>query len=283
MGRSPDGSGLGWPLLLGGAAAGVIGAMPAVVAYLQLTQPDQLRDDPSLWYLAAASPVVAAFVTVRAGGWPHRAAGPTVARRAAMLLGATVAAAMIVLVVAGRSLDADGPGRSGLAAYAAAALVSMAGVAVLRRRRPPTARDGRRDGRDRKHNVNAKPRPGQIWWGLVPFDGTEEPVHRPFLVLRLDGQTLTVLPITDKDNTGRRDFAPFCPDPRASALKPGSVRMRKVEIDLRDLDRRYPPERCPDPLWHTVQVRFGPPPQRSSSPPPRSPSGARRSSPTSRR
>ena len=269
MGQSPDGSGFGWPLLLGGAVAGVIGGMPAVVAYLQLTEPEQLHDNPSLWYLAAAAPVVALLVAVRAGGWPDRAALTTVIRRAAALLGGTVAAAMVVLVVAGRSLDADGPGRSAVAAYGVAALAMVVGAVLLRRRRP-AARSRRQDGRARPYDVNATPRPGEIWWGVVPFDEGEGSTHRPFVVLSVRGRTLTVLSITTNDISRWKDCLPFHPAPE-SGLEPGFVEMRACEIDVRDVDRRRQPSPCPKQLWRKVQARFGPPPQRSA--PPRPPAG----------
>lgn len=151
------------------------------------------------------------------------------------------------------------------AAGIAAALLVAAAIVVLRRRGPAAAprRSGRRPAgpagrRGRQRRGGGTPRPGEIWWGIVPFREGEGSTTRPFLVLDVRGRSLTVFPITKNDYSYRNDYLPFRPDSATSDLAPGAVELRPCTIDLRDVRRRAATT-CPPSLWRKVQGRYQPP------------------------
>lgn len=71
------------------------------------------------------------------------------------------------------------------------------------------------------------PWPGEIWWAMVPFAEVAEAKDRPCLVLAVQGDVVTVAPITTK----------FHPGGWMIALPPGSVgdrRGRQSYLKLRE-------------------------------------------------
>jgi hypothetical protein len=270
MGQPSQGrSGCGClPVLLGPplfAAVGIVGAAPATVAYLQLTQPAQLRANPIWWAFAAAAPLVALAVAGCATRGPVLGNAGAVLRRAATLFAATTAVTLVIFVGYSRSLDAHGPGRSAMVAALGAAVVSLVGVLVVRRmgaRRQDAPTAARRPSRPRGGNgkTGRRPRPtaprrGEIWWGTVPFRHNDGSTHRPFLVLAVRGSKVTGLPITRNDYTYRDDYLPFEPDASTADLSPGSVSLAPRTLDLEDVDGRARTA-CPTGLWQLIDARF---------------------------
>jgi hypothetical protein len=262
------------PVLLGPllfAALGAVGAAPATVAYLQLTQPARLRENPIWWALAAAAPLVAVAVVGCATSGPILDGVGSMLRRAATLFAATTAVALVIFVGWGRGLDAHGPGRSAMAAALGSAVVSLVGILVLRRlapRRPDAAAAGRRapqargGGRPHRRQAPKSPQPapkaprrGEIWWGTVPFRHYDGSTRRPFLVLNVTGGAVTGLPITRNDYTYRDDYLPFEPDARTADLGPGSVSLAPRTLRLDDVGARAGTP-CPRALWRMIDARF---------------------------
>ncbi|MCS0634667.1 type II toxin-antitoxin system PemK/MazF family toxin [Streptomyces sp. LP05-1] len=110
-------------------------------------------------------------------------------------LGAVVLLAFLVTLV-------DGLGRGGRP--------------PARRRRPAgrTRPPGRPAGTGTARGTGARPRPGEIWWALVPYEDGPGGKDRPCLVLAVRGGRACVVKITSKHHDGR---------PGVIALPPGAV------------------------------------------------------------
>ncbi|MET9554949.1 type II toxin-antitoxin system PemK/MazF family toxin [Streptomyces sp. NPDC006645] len=151
-------------------------------------------------------------------------------------------------------------------------VVVLALVATLvdgrgRSPRPPDARFRRsrsRAGTDRRPRGPAgtkpgggaggrKPKPGEIWWAMVPFEDGAGAKDRPCLVLSVRGRTVLVAKITSKFHEARPGVIPLPPeavgdaDGRRSFLETDELR----RVDSRAFRRRVGPA---DPeLWRQVR------------------------------
>lgn len=97
------------------------------------------------------------------------------------------------------------------------------------------------------------PKPGEIWWAMVPYeDGTGEK-DRPCLVLSVQGRTVLVAKITSKFHEGRPGVIPLPPD----VVRDTGGRRSYLETDeLRRVDSRAFRRRvgAADPgLWRQVR------------------------------
>lgn len=124
---------------------------------------------------------------------------------------------------------------------AVAAVVAVAVVAGLidtyNRLRKPHRRTGRprhRPGR------RPEPRQGEIWWADVPYEDRPGSKDRPCLVIKVDGETITVAKITSKYNDERPGVIPLPPGTvsdskgRASFLETDELR----EVDVWEFRRK---------------------------------------------
>lgn len=103
-------------------------------------------------------------------------------------------------------------------ALAAAALVVLAlVVALLRRARRPRRR---------------RPRPGELWFALVPYEDRPGAKDRPVLVLEVDGDAVVVAQLTSQDKSRRRDHV------SAPARLTGMRKDSWLELRRRTLRRR---------------------------------------------
>ncbi|MFD4115687.1 type II toxin-antitoxin system PemK/MazF family toxin [Streptomyces niveus] len=152
-------------------------------------------------------------------------------------------------------------------------VVVLALVATLvdgrgRSPRPPGARFGRsrpRGGTDRRPPrgpAGAKPgtgaggrgpKPGEIWWAMVPFEDGDGAKDRPCLVLSVRGRTVLVAKITSKFHEARPGVIALPPeavgdtDGRRSFLETEELR----RVDTRAFRRRVGPA---DPgVWRQVR------------------------------
>ncbi|GEA80823.1 hypothetical protein CUD01_12670 [Cellulomonas uda] len=91
-----------------------------------------------------------------------------------------------------------------LGAAALVALLVVAAVARRARRRPGGRPGGRRGGRPRGRG----PRPGELWFALVPFEDRSGAKDRPVLVLDVQGGSVVVAQLTSQDKSRRRDHVP---------------------------------------------------------------------------
>ncbi|KIF72199.1 hypothetical protein HY68_15740 [Streptomyces sp. AcH 505] len=101
------------------------------------------------------------------------------------------------------------------------------------------------------------PRPGEIWWAMVPFEDGPGSKDRPCLVLSVRGRSAQVAKITTKGHTER---------PGVIALPPGMVqdaqgRASFLEMDeLRDVrlkDFRRRAGEADGELWKRIQRLAG--------------------------
>lgn len=109
-------------------------------------------------------------------------------------------------------------------------------------------------GRVRRAHARPAPRPGEVWWALVPYgNGEAEDGERPCLVLKAAGATVTVAGITRRHDDGRPGAIPLPPgslgDGRdgAALLETDEVH----EVGVRDFRRKAGPV---DPeVWDRVR------------------------------
>ncbi|MFD3483316.1 type II toxin-antitoxin system PemK/MazF family toxin [Streptomyces sp. NPDC058665] len=117
-------------------------------------------------------------------------------------------------------------------------------------RGPAGTRPGTRPG-DRAGGRG--PKPGEIWWAMVPYeDGTGEK-DRPCLVLSVRGRTVLVAKITSKFHEGRPGVIPLPPDVVGDT---GGRRSYLETDELRRVDSRAFRRRAgaADPgLWRQVR------------------------------
>ncbi|MFG2171289.1 type II toxin-antitoxin system PemK/MazF family toxin [Streptomyces niveus] len=152
-------------------------------------------------------------------------------------------------------------------------VVVLALVATLvdgrgRSPRPPGARFGRSrpgggtDRRPPRGPARAKPgagagtrgpKPGEIWWAMVPFEDGDGAKDRPCLVLSVRGRTVLVAKITSKFHEARPGVIALPPeavgdtDGRRSFLETEELR----RVDTRAFRRRVGPA---DPgVWRQVR------------------------------
>jgi len=78
----------------------------------------------------------------------------------------------------------------------------------------------------------ARPRPGEVWFALVPFEDGRAAKDRPVLVLRTRGRHVEVARFTSQDRTQRRDHL------RVPDGLPGLARTSWVDLRPRTLRRR---------------------------------------------
>ncbi|GGL13671.1 MULTISPECIES: hypothetical protein [Cellulomonas] len=115
--------------------------------------------------------------------------------------------------------DLTTPQRS--AGVAVLVLVLLILRALVRRKRRGGSRRGRR-----------APRPGEVWYALVPFDDGTGAKDRPVLVLRRSGRHVVVARFTSQDKSGRRDHV------RAPAGLPGMLVAGWLDLTPRTLRPR---------------------------------------------
>ncbi|MCI3222822.1 type II toxin-antitoxin system PemK/MazF family toxin [Streptomyces sp. NP-1717] len=106
-------------------------------------------------------------------------------------------------------------------------------------RRPPRGPAGRRTGAKTGAKTGAEtggrtggrePRPGEIWWAMVPYEDGPGAKDRPCLVLSVRGRTVLVAKITSKFHEERPGVIPLPPkavgdlDGRQSFLETDELR-----------------------------------------------------------
>ncbi|HEY0188398.1 MAG TPA: type II toxin-antitoxin system PemK/MazF family toxin [Cellulomonas sp.] len=119
-------------------------------------------------------------------------------------------------------------------------LVGLAALAVLVALGRRRAR-GRRAGRTRSRGRRPAPRPGEVWFALVPFEDGTGAKDRPVLVLAIDTRTCTIARLTSQDQDARRDYA------RVPPGVPGLRRSSWVSLRPQALDRSAFRRRIGDP------------------------------------
>ncbi|MFD5898422.1 MULTISPECIES: type II toxin-antitoxin system PemK/MazF family toxin [unclassified Streptomyces] len=121
-------------------------------------------------------------------------------------------------------------------------------------RRPPRGPAGRKTGgRTGAKTGSREPRPGEIWWAMVPYEDGPGAKDRPCLVLSVRGRTVLVAKITSKFHEERPGVIPLPPkavgdvDGRRSFLETDELR----KVDTKAFRRRVGPA---DPgLWRQVR------------------------------
>lgn len=98
-----------------------------------------------------------------------------------------------------------------------------------------------------------RPRPGEIWYALVPFEDGRAAKDRPVLVLGRDGRKVLVARFTSQDRDRRRDYV------RVPPGTPGLSTASWVELRPRALRRRAFRRRTGTPgagfvHWYDAQV-----------------------------
>ncbi|MEV0780441.1 type II toxin-antitoxin system PemK/MazF family toxin [Streptomyces sp. NPDC050433] len=119
--------------------------------------------------------------------------------------------------------------------------------------RPP----GRTDGRPPRGPVGRGPKPGEVWWAMVPYEDGPGAKDRPCLVLSVRGRTALVAKITSKSHAERPGVIPLPPE----AVGDAAGRRSFLETDeLRRVDTRAFRRRVGtvDPgLWRQVRHLSG--------------------------
>lgn len=124
-------------------------------------------------------------------------------------------------------------------------------------RRPPRGPAGRKTGgtgaKSGAKTGSREPRPGEIWWAMVPYEDGPGAKDRPCLVLAVRGRTVLVAKITSKFHEERPGVIPLPPDAvgdvdgRRSFLETDELR----KVDAKAFRRRVGPA---DPgLWRQVR------------------------------
>lgn len=90
----------------------------------------------------------------------------------------------------------------------------------------------RRNRRGRPRRRRRAPRPGEVWYALVPFDDGTGAKDRPVLVLRRSRRHVVVARFTSQDKSGRRDHV------RAPAGLPGMLVAGWLDLTPRTLRPR---------------------------------------------
>ena len=149
-----------------------------------------------------------------------------------------------------------GSGTHGVWGWLAAGLVlaiALVAVTARSRTRPPRP-GGAPTGPGRPRTTTGRgPAAREIWWAEVPFEDGPGAKDRPCLVLRVNGNTATVVKITSKHHAER---------PGVLALPAGAVGDRQGrtswletdelrEVPLRDFRRRVGP--LDDQTWARAQ------------------------------
>ncbi|NGN66797.1 type II toxin-antitoxin system PemK/MazF family toxin [Streptomyces sp. A7024] len=112
---------------------------------------------------------------------------------------------------------------------ALAAVAVLAIIAALVDSWGRLSRAHRRDGRAKVRRAGRPPvvRAGEIWWADVPFEDSDRSKDRPCLVVRVDGDTASVVKITSKFHGERPGIIP---------LPPGSVSDRRGRTSYLETD-----------------------------------------------
>lgn len=131
---------------------------------------------------------------------------------------------MAVVTRGAADLDAllDGGAAGGAPWWAVAALAVLAVglvVRVVARRR------------------RARPRPGEIWFARVPFEGSAGSKDRPVLVLAVDRRTCTVARFTSQDQGARHDHRRV-PEGVPGLRRTSWVNLRPVRLRRSAMRRR---------------------------------------------
>ena len=81
------------------------------------------------------------------------------------------------------------------------------------------------------------PRPGELWFALVPFDDRSGAKDRPVLVLELDGSAVVVAQLTSQDKSHRRDHV-HAPARLTGMRKDGWLELRARSVPRGAFRRR---------------------------------------------
>lgn len=156
-------------------------------------------------------------------------------------------ALIVVVVLAMIATVVDGRGRSPRPPKARPRRSRPAGG---KDRRPPRGPAGRKPG---GRTGSREPRPGEIWWAMVPYEDGPGAKDRPCLVLSVRGRTVLVAKITSKFHEERPGVIALPPeavgdrDGRRSFLETDELRT----VDTKAFRRRVGPA---DPgLWRQVR------------------------------
>ncbi len=91
--------------------------------------------------------------------------------------------------------------------------------------------------RARRAGARRRPRPGELWFALVPFEGASGAKDRPVLVLEVAGKDVVVAQLTSQDKSGRRDHVP-APARVTGMRKDGWLELRCRTVQRRAFRRR---------------------------------------------